>query len=538
MNTASPSSSNAPDLLAPSIRGKTRPTCFTNHEFLNHLTSTAATTTSSDENAKNGNNNNNSCDWLPEGWKVDSRRRSLLQVETNIQTLGELCRALSDIRNQLPSPVTAAVEETMLLQRRRVSTAPATPVVANTMEGETTPISLLGSPGTFDQFAQQLSQYPLPVFDALVRLHLDCTSYQRTNKPKFLQQYHQGLTHPALACAIYAYSAIHAIICHPDQFGIYPFMDQLARDAYHLAVDLIEFDKPSKSTVETLVLMHLYCVVAMGARQHNYLSMAEMHMMTLFTNNNNQQDTYRLLAWMHHHDLLLAMRTLSPPILQHERYGRIPIKPLADHERLSLEALELELEGLEKIARKQDLANWRETIQTRFPLRPQGDPQTNRYGLRLHCIYFCGKLQRHQSDMMDALDVTGNTGACDWNSNHNYRHHPPVISAAGSAATATTDRVENALMDCMWAGLGLVQTILSLLQTNDRCLMMDLIDTLSTAYSILYYGNKMLEHPIAACQDAMVSLLKGFESSSSMMQSSGIQQFVQRWRCVLFTIDR
>lgn len=147
--------------------------------------------------------------WLPKGWKTvgNSRRRSLLEVETNIRTLGELYRALSDIRNQLPSPVATAMEEAhaaatanrpaMLARGSSNNTAtPTTPGGGydpwNHINGDTTPSSLLNSPGTFNQFAQQLSQYPASVFDALVRLHLNCTSYRRTNKDRFLEQYRQG----------------------------------------------------------------------------------------------------------------------------------------------------------------------------------------------------------------------------------------------------------------------------------------------------------------------------------------------------------
>lgn len=145
--------------------------------------------------------------WLPKGWKTvgNSRRRSLLEVETNIRTLGELYRALSDIRNQLPSPVATAMEEAHAAANRPVMLArgssnnTATPTTPgggydpwNHINSETTPASLLHSPGTFNQFAQQLSQYPASVFDALVRLHLNCTSYRRIDKDRFLEQYRQG----------------------------------------------------------------------------------------------------------------------------------------------------------------------------------------------------------------------------------------------------------------------------------------------------------------------------------------------------------
>ena len=133
--------------------------------------------------------------WLPNGWTVGSRRRSLFELETNIRTLGELYRTLSDIRHQLPSPVATAMEQQVTSHTccNTTNTSGSEPTIPYSGgAGEDTPVSIISSPGTFQYFAQQLSQYPPSVFDALVRLHLKCTSYLRMDKVRFLESYYEG----------------------------------------------------------------------------------------------------------------------------------------------------------------------------------------------------------------------------------------------------------------------------------------------------------------------------------------------------------
>lgn len=486
--------------------------------------------------------------WLPKGWKTvgNSRRRSLLEVVTNIRTLGELYRALSDIRNQLPSPVATAMEEAHAAANRPVMLArgssnnTATPTTPgggydpwNHINSETTPASLLHSPGTFNQFAQQLSQYPASVFDALVRLHLNCTSYRRIDKDRFLEQYRQGHVHAGLVCAIYAYSAVHGMVCHPDQFGIYPFMDQLAKDCYQLAHDLVEFDRPSKTTIETLVLMQLYLAATTSdTNQQYYLSLAERHMCMAEKNATRKEDFARLKAWMLQTDLLLAMRTMSPPVLydKQQQQPLVRLRPASEDERLPLLAIEIELEGLARISQHDhDLGSWRDKIRKNFPYTNHPHPNdnashlVNRYALRLHALFFAGKLQIHQSNMMQSLSQHNDRGWSDY-----FTELP-----SNNNDVATTNQVEAALMESMRAGFGLVQIVWTLFQANDRCMIIELMDTLSAAFSVLYYGNKMVERVHVACQEAMIGLIHAFISSPSMMQSSGIRQFVQKWQCVL-----
>ncbi|KAI9497012.1 hypothetical protein BDB00DRAFT_806406 [Zychaea mexicana] len=490
-------------------------------------------------------------EWLPNGWTIGSRRRSLLELETNIRTLGELYRTLSDIRNQLPSPVATAMEQqakttstTTCCDTNAVGSEPMIPYGGGA--GEDTPASIISSPGTFQYFAQQLCQYPPSVFDDLVRLHLKCTSYLRIDKTRFLESYYQGKIHPALICALYAYSAIHAMICHPDKFGIYPFMDQLARDCYRLAHELVEFDCCSKTTIETLVLMHLY-LVATGDTQDNHrnlLSLAERHTHMLLSqekkNSSGQQDLRRLRAWMLQADLLFAMRTLTSPVIQYtidehddnddnDRVRRwLGLQQSNSQnidERLQVQELEIEIEGLLRITGGgyqqggSSLDRWREKVRKTFRYN-QLNSLEDRCALRLHAIYFAGKLQRHQSEMMQAF----------------ARHHGERIRDRGwtdyfhePTSPSTADQVETALMESMRAGFGLVKVVWTFFQANDRCMIIELLDTLSAAFSVLYFGNKMVQHVQIPCRDGMIGLVDAFARSPSMMQCLGIRQFVEKW---------
>ena len=293
---------------------------------------------------------------------------------------------------------------------------------------------------------------------------------------------------------MYAYSAIHAMICHPDEFGIYPFMDQLARECYQLAHELVEFDCCSKTTIETLVLMHLYLVATGDTRDNhrNLLSLAERHTHMLLNQekkSNGQQDLRRLRAWMLQADLLFAMRTLTPPVIQytideqndddddddHVRrwLGLQQTIPQNTEERLQLQELEIEIEGLLRITNmdggyqqedgSSSLDRWREKVRKSFRYN-QLNSLEDRCSLRLHAIYFAGKVQRHQSEMMQAF----------------ARHHGEMIGDRGwtdyfqePTSPSTADQVETALMESMRAGFGLVQVVWTFFQANDRCMIIE-----------------------------------------------------------------
>lgn len=286
-----------------------------------------------------------------------------------------------------------------------------------------------------------------------------------------------GHVHAGLVCAIYAYSAVHGMVCHPDQFGIYPFMDQLAKDCYQLAHDLVEFDRPSKTTIETLVLMQLYLAATTSdTNQQYYLSLAERHMCMAEKNATRKEDFARLKAWMLQTDLLLAMRTMSPPVLydkqqqQQQQQPLVRLRPVSEEERLPLLAIEIELEGLARISQHDhDLGSWRDKIRKNFPYTNHPHPNdnashlVNRYALRLHALFFAGKLQIHQSNMMQSLSQHNDRGWSDY-----FTELP-----SNNNDVATTNQVEAALMESMRAGFGLVQIVWTLLQANDRCMIIE-----------------------------------------------------------------
>ncbi|CAO3593121.1 unnamed protein product [Absidia cylindrospora] len=104
------------------------------------------------------------------------------------------------------------------------------------------------------------SKYPPNIFEHLIQLHLACcTSCPSWRDPEqFLQTYRDGNLLPGLMYAIFAHSAFHGAVCHPEDFN-QPYLIPLAQDCYQLACDLVEFDVVTTSTVEALVTMHLYC---------------------------------------------------------------------------------------------------------------------------------------------------------------------------------------------------------------------------------------------------------------------------------------
>lgn len=285
-----------------------------------------------------------------------------------------------------------------------------------------------------------------------------------------------GHVHAGLVCAIYAYSAVHGMVCHPDQFGIYPFMDKLAEDCYQLAHDLVEFDRPSKTTLETLILMQLYSAATSSSKptQQYSMSLAERHMCMAEKNATRKEDFARLKAWMLQTDLLLAMRTMSPPVLynkqQQQQQPLVRLRPLSEDERLPLLALEIELEGLARISQHDhDLGSWRDKIRKNFPYTNHPHPSdstsrlVNRYALRLHALFFAGKLQIHQSNMMQSLSQHNDRGWSDY-----FTELP-----SNNNDMATTNQVEAALMESMRAGFGLVQIVWTLFQANDRCMIIE-----------------------------------------------------------------
>ncbi|KAF7732310.1 hypothetical protein EC973_005206 [Apophysomyces ossiformis] len=130
---------------------------------------------------------------LPEGWTV-GRKRSTVQLETNIRTLGQLYRTLSDLRNQLPSPVATAVENSSrLLERPTIDTRRRTSSSVLSMDDQLSPLSACGlqNAGILDP-KMVLRNYPEFLFEPLVSLFLGCLSYPRIDKPHFMDTFRKG----------------------------------------------------------------------------------------------------------------------------------------------------------------------------------------------------------------------------------------------------------------------------------------------------------------------------------------------------------
>lgn len=269
-----------------------------------------------------------------------------------------------------------------------------------------------------------------------------------------------GILHPALICAIFAYTAIHGMVSHPEQFGIYPFMDQLAHECYELAHDLIEFDVVSKTTVETLVLMHYYLVATSRSSQDHHrhlLALADRHTAMLIRaeegKQKRQQEIQRLRAWLVQTDLLYAIRTNSAPVcllptpVQSIR-AWLDLRPVQNHERHRLEALESEIEIL--------LAS---LVYNR--------PTANNNTLRLQAITFACQLHHYQSQMMDAYARYQTEIKLLDDDRSDYFYQQPTTT------TTASDPIESALLQCMQAAYGLAHVIRNCCKLNDRCLIIE-----------------------------------------------------------------
>lgn len=95
------------------------------------------------------------------------------------------------------------------------------------------------------------------LFESLLQLYTSncCNNVIYLHKKKDLvEYYHLGKLNKPYACAIFAYTALHALLCHSEEYGIYSFLKDLASDAH----ELVEFDYVSTMTIDTLMIMYQY----------------------------------------------------------------------------------------------------------------------------------------------------------------------------------------------------------------------------------------------------------------------------------------
>ncbi|KAG0174985.1 hypothetical protein DFQ30_001460 [Apophysomyces sp. BC1015] len=299
-------------------------------------------------------------------------------------------------------------------------------------------------------------------------------------------------------------------------------MTQFAADCYAAAHELVEFDIVSTTTMETLVLMHLY-LAATGsegeARNLFCLAVRQSEMLERRKRSaSEKQDFHRLRCWVIQLDLAEAIRARTAPMMQSK--SSLGLERMPNEQKDvddALLAIQTEIEGLQLVVSDnttmEQLESWRESFSQNIG---------GRYALRLHSIYFAGRLYAHQAEMMQALTRSDTKWQKqDWT---DYFDQKTTQDCNAS--------VEEALQLCTQAALGLVQVVALLFQSNDRCMLPELMNILSNACTVLYFGSKMIIDPqvIQQSESAIKFLVDIFESSSTMMQLPRIYQFVERWR--------
>lgn len=474
---------------------------------------------------------------LPAGWTLAGRKRSIFELDTNIHTLSELYSTLADLRNQLPDPVADQVE---LLYKKKPSLLPTRSSTDDCMSFasrsassnlSSPPGALLHRTSSMDTDGQLLPDqeqhasssyydrlfwtYPDFIFELLVQVYLDCICFTRVQPGRLLQQHRQGnKLDKAYVCAIYAYAALHALICHPEKFGIYPFMHQLAEDAYQIAFDLVEFDAMDSVTCETLLIMYQYLLtVGQDGEARNLFCLAQRQMeLLLTTQKQHQQDVHRLYAWMAELDWSFALTKFTAPLIAYPqlKVSLDQIKPVVANyadDQLYVKATKFRIRGLHILLSSQHeqeplpsqhttpphhrLNQWRtrylETFMYKRHAHDCGDDdhQTTLYtledklALRLHALYFAGMLELHQQHMLKGFEADQR-----WESSR--EHWQDYFASWGSSFEMSTEQtqVEKGLYRSMNAAYGFIQVIRLLLDEQDRCILPQVIAVVSCEETI------------------------------------------------------
>lgn len=460
---------------------------------------------------------------LPQGWKVTGRKQSIFELETNIHTLGELYATLISLRSQLSDPIALEVEEPFnknapCFLRTRSSTTDENNITFSTSRsGSSNDFSLLTassrpSPGNdsrrsledYALYDQLLSTYPEFIFKSLIEVYADCICYVRTQPTKLQKLYRQNQLNKAHACAIYAYGSLHALLCHPEKFGIYPFMNQLASDAYQVAFDLVEFDSMDKVTIETLVIMYQYLILLGNDGEARNLFCVAQRQMELFLADNERkkedtgQDVHRLHVWMAELDWSFSLAKFSAPFIEYHRVKSSLdlIKPVGSsnyqNDRLYVKAIKFKIKGLHILLSADDdtttdlkphqrLNDWRTHYLHTFLYKR--DPTKSytvedKEALRLHALYFAGMLELHQQYMMNGFQ-----SAKIWESRDQWTDY--FGQSEYLEITTEQNQVEKGLYRCMNAAYGFIQVIQLLLEEQDRCTLPQVRLLLANLISVL-----------------------------------------------------
>ncbi|KAI8643352.1 hypothetical protein BD408DRAFT_415099 [Parasitella parasitica] len=522
---------------------------------------------------------------LPTGWSLAGRKRSIFELDTNIHTLSQLYSTLADLRSQLSETVADQVEQPFgkkpslrptrsstddymfLLSRSEsfgnTSSSPCETSAMDTGEEHQHPQEKQQDSHNSHYFHLRWT-YPDFIFESLVHVYLDCICFTRVQPKKLLDQHRQGTNlDKAYTCAIYAYAALHALLCHPDKFGIYSFMNQLAVDAYHAAFDMVEFDSMDAVTCETLVIMHQYLMtVGQDGEARNLFCLAQRQMeLLLSAKNQHPQDVHRLYAWMAELDWSFALTKFTAPLIEYRQLKTSldQIKPVTtnfDDDQLYVKAIKFKIKGLRILLLNhhhqqpstdtcanrlhQQLNRWRTKYLETFLYKrhaPNNDQPTaytleDKLALRLHALYFAGMLELHQQHMLQGFESDQLWGS----SGEQWPDYFSRLSSTTSSFEISSEQsqVEKGLYRSMDAAYGFIQVIRLLLDEMDRCILPQMIDTLSAACTVLYFGNKVVlsnKEMVQKSQEALSFVVHAFLTSTTfaMMECPRIDRFVKKW---------
>ncbi|CAO3630216.1 unnamed protein product [Cunninghamella echinulata] len=419
--------------------------------------------------------------------------------------------------------------------------------------------------------------------------------------------------------AIFAHSAIHGILCHADQFH-QPFLIPLAKDCYRLACEFLEFDNMTTSTVEALVLMHLFTTLT-SSQHYHYSTAAITPTATKNTSSSHQQDQHtahlflakrqmgylgyankwNLHAWLRRADLATTLDAChsSSTNNHHEnidesnKYTHLkkPHKKQKEQQvnnnnnqqqqqqqqqqpyqqmnyynfpspipsPLSVASASFsdeyafqdrlwiyyEIKGWELIHKKESIKafqSWlhesiselQENQTTTYQQQQQQQQQqqhhpypisiTTQYRiLRLQALYLSGILNKYQSDMMDAF-ASDNRWAIDDQCTDYF-----------SVTFNNQNAIQQALHNSMTSAFKLIQVVLSLFKLNHKCLIPELMDILSAACTILYFGHKVASDPNITknASQALNDLICAFENEYYMVQLPKIENCLTKWKSMI-----
>ncbi|KAI7906791.1 uncharacterized protein BX663DRAFT_497592 [Cokeromyces recurvatus] len=463
---------------------------------------------------------------LPNGWTTQRKRASIFEFDTNIQTLSELYSALMDLRNQLPDPVASELEAPFKPTLFTFGSSSSSCFTENSFFSSTTRSVYhdLHSPtitslhnsnvdnNNDDDDQEVIYQrlewtYPDFIFDLLIDIYFNCCISPIRLQSRLDRFQKLSIKQRAYLCAIYAYSSLHALICHPERFSMYSLlMQSLAKDAYKVAFELVEFDSIDVITVETLVIMYQYLMTSgYEGEARNLFSLAQRQMELLLSSsssfNKEDIDLHRLFVWMTDLDWSFALLSTnqfhthqSPTTIRYcdvkASLKRIQTRDHhAKEDELSIKAAKFRIKGLHillatsyatikentTLASSSNLSHsherlnrWRSKYLKTFLYKRQ--PSSNEYtledqlALRLHALYFTNMLGLHQQHMLKGFEEDQTR----WGSILD-RQQEWTDYFNDQATNKGNEKVERGLYSSMNAAYGFIQVIQLLLNEKDYC---------------------------------------------------------------------